>query len=33
MVQLADEALGRDGKLALVLELTAATPELKIANS
>jgi predicted protein tyrosine phosphatase len=33
MVQLADEALGRDGKLALVLELTPATPELAFANS
>jgi HEAT repeat protein len=33
MVHLADEALGRDGKLALAIELTAATPELAIANS
>ena len=33
MVHLADEALGRDGKLALAIELTTATPELAIANS
>ncbi|MEG3967618.1 HEAT repeat domain-containing protein [Microcoleus sp. T2B6] len=33
MVHLADEALGRDGKLALAIELTTATPELAIAKN
>ena len=33
MVELADEALGRDGKLALAIEFTIVNPELAIANS